>query len=653
MKKIISLSVAVVIILSTALLFSGCTWDGIQVTSLLSIDKSFSGSRTVSFTVPKSAYSDNLNEEIMEAAPVTDDGSVDLESTVTAEGDVQYFLKILFYSQGEYIFKVKHIVGREVSVNLACPDNVMAKGTKLVEDFDTVELLSWLEPVLENDNKTFGMKLKCKGASVELDGETFETTSTVNVNSIEGNPIQTIKIYTKNNKDGTYDRTFSVIMDSSMYRDVGNSINEFFEAATLTEIATSFRWTEIEESQQYQVVYNGLDIQQLQNVTNSMLSVTDGEVSYDDTDNSSTPFIEGLAFDEKLNFNAYMGEKNGEVQIIYEYELPEETTHGTATALNKGIWEEIGQWSENVYSFEKYGNTVNISIKDGIEFPLAKIEYYLEQLGDDNFRRVMDIYYKIDEESQFSGAEYACSYFIENGADAQTRTEDGYEVCSLSVKGSAIEVSLAEAKLFGGGNYFNQTISDPVLDIRVLTEIRDYIYISPLLTDINKDIPVYYTVKKGEDYNVNYLKGSDSEEAVKNDDGSLTITIKNGVSDIYVLQSKPHTGKVVLYILLALVITAAAIFILRRLYLKGKRQEWLAKSRGEEEDQEFVSLSQLPVYQKGQEAMKKTRKKILRQGKAISDSRKKKQADRMKKRELEYYNDELYDEDIYDDFDNF
>lgn len=650
MKKILSLAVAAVLILSTAFMFSGCNWGGIEVTSVLSIDKSFSGSRTVTFTIPQSSYSENLNDSILDAAPTTDDGSVAIESWTTEEGNVQYALKILFYSQGEYIFKVENILGREVSVNLACPDNVMAKGTKLTEDFDTVELLSWLEPVLEEDNNTFGMNLKCRGVTVDLEGETFETASTVNVNSIEGNPIQKIEIYTKNNKDETFDRTFSIIMDSNMYRDVGNSINEFFEAATLTEIATTFRWTEIDQSQQYQVVYTGIDIQQLQNVTNSILSVSDVEISYGDTDNSSTPFIEGLAFDEKLNFSAYMGEKNEQIEIEYTYELPEETTHGTATVLSKGIWEEEGEWNANTFTMSRYGSTMDISIKDGIEFPVAKIEYYLEQLGDDNFRRVTDIYYKTDSESQFSGAEYACSYFINNGADARTRTEDEYEVCSLSIKGSAIELSLAEAKLFGGGNYFNKTVSDPAIDIRTLTEIRDYIYLAPLLTEINKDIPIYYTVKKGKDYNVNYLTGTNSDDAVKNDDGSLTIMIKNGVSDVYVLQSKPHAGKVVLYIILALIIIAVSLFILRRLHLKGKRQELLAKNRGEEEEQEFVTLSQLPIYQKGQSAVKKTRKKILRQGKAISDSRKKKQDERMKKRELDYYNDELYDEDLGDDF---
>lgn len=650
MRKIVSLALAAIMVLSAAFLFSGCSWDGIEVSSTLSIDKSFSGSRTVAFTIPQSVYSENLDEEIMEAAPVTDDGSVSLEVLTTQNGDVMYSLKILFYSQSEYTFKVENIVGRDVSVNLACPDNVMAKGTRLTEDFDTVELLSWLEPVLENDNKAFGMELNCKGVEVNIEGEKYQTESTVNISSLEGNPIQKIAVYTKNNKDGTYDRTFFIIMDSDMYRNVGNKINEYFESATRTEIATTFRWTEKEDKQQYTVVYKGIDIQQLQSVTNSILGVTDGEISYGDTDNSSTPFIEGLAFDEKLNVSAYMGEKNGEIEITYEYELPAETTHGTTTVLSKGIWEEAGEWSENLCSFEKYGNTLDISIKDGIEFPVEKIEYSLEQIGDDNFRRVTDIYYKIDEESQFSGAEYACNYFIGNGADARTRTEDGYEVCSLSVKGSALELSLIEAKLFGGGNYFSRTVTDPALDIRVMTEIRDYIYIAPLLTEANKEIPIYYTVKQGNDYNVNFLTGTNSGDAVRNSDGSLTITIKNGISDVYIIQSKPHIGKVVLFVLISLMITALAVFILRKLYLKGKRLEALDKTRGEEEEQEFVKLSQLPVYQKGQSAMKKTRKKILRQGKAISDSRKKKQEEIMKKRRLEYYDDELYDEDLGDDF---
>lgn len=650
MKKVISVSAALLILLSTVFLFSGCNWGGLEVVSKLTIDENFSGNRTVSFTVPESVYSENLDEMIKEAAPVYEDGSVSLESSSLDNGGKKYTLSIYFFSQSEYIFKVEDILGKNVSVNLACPDNVMSKGVKFTEDFSSAELLGWLEPVLEEDDKAFGMSLDCKGTTVELEGIEYETTPAVNINTIEGQPIQSVKVYTKNNKDGTYDRTFTILMDSNIYKTVGNDINIFFENISMTDLADSCRWTEIEGSQQYQVIYTGLDLQQLQSVTNSIFSVKDIDISYGDTDNSSTPFIEGLAFDEKINLNAYLGEDKGNIHFTYEYVLPEETTHGTATALNSGIWEEQGEWQGNLYTLEGDICSANISIKDGMEFPVEKIEFYLEQIGDNNYRRVTEIYYKKNEESQFSGAEYACSYFVGKGADARTRTEDEFEVCSLSVKGSAIELSIAEAELFGGGNYFSQSVSNPALDVRTMTEIRDYIYISPLLTEMNKEIPVYYTVKPGENYNVNYLSGTGCEKAVKNSDGSMTVTIKNGKSDIYVVQSTPHTVKILIYVVFSILITAAALYVLRRLYLKGKRLEIIEKNRGEEDRQEFVKLSDLPSFQKGRSMLKKAGKKLQKQRKEISASRKKKQEERIKKRDLEFFNDELYDEDIDDDF---
>ena len=649
MKKVISISVALVILLSTVFLFSGCNWGGLQVTSKLTIDENFSGSRTVTFAVPESVYSENLDSNIKEAAPVTEDGTVTLGYSDLEEGGTEYTLSIYFSSQSDYVSRMESLLGRDVSVNLAQPDNIMAKGVRYTENFNTTELLAWLEPVLEEDDKAFGMSLECKGAVAEIEGLEYETKPTIDVNTIEGKPLQSIKVYTKNNKDGTYDRTFTILMDSNLYKTVGNQINFYFEAATDTEIADSLRWTEVDKSQQCQVVYTGLDMQQLISVTNRMFSVNDITISYGDTDNSSTPFIEGLAFDEKINLNAYVGDKNGNVPISYEYVLPEETTHGTATVLNTGIWEEQGEWSGNLYSLQYEGNCVDISIKDGIEFPVEKIQYTLQRIGDDNYRRVTEIYYKKDEESQFSGAEYACDYFTNKGADAQTRTEDEFEVCSLSIKGSAIELSIAEAQLFGGGNYFSQTVSNPALDIRTMTEIRDYVYIAPLLTEMNKEIPVYYTVLPSDDYKVNYLTGTDSGNAVKNEDGSMTITIKNGISDIYVVQSTPHVGKLIIYIVISVLITAAALYILRKLYYKNKRLEILAKKKGEEESSEFIKLSDLSSFQKGQKILKSTGKKIKKQGKAFSDSRKKKQEERIKKRDLEFFNDELYDDDL-DDF---
>ncbi len=649
MKKVISISVALVILLSTVFLFSGCNWGGLQVTSKLTIDENFSGSRTVTFAVPESVYSENLDSNIKEAAPVTEDGTVTLGYSDLEEGGTEYTLSIYFSSQSDYVSRMESLLGIDVSVNLAQPDNIMAKGVRYTENFNTTELLAWLEPVLEEDDKAFGMSLECKGAVAEIEGLEYETKPTIDVNTIEGKPLQSIKVYTKNNKDGTYDRTFTILMDSNLYKTVGNQINFYFEAATDTEIADSLRWTEVDKSQQCQVVYTGLDMQQLISVTNRMFSVNDITISYGDTDNSSTPFIEGLAFDEKINLNAYVGDKNGNVPISYEYVLPEETTHGTATVLNTGIWEEQGEWSGNLYSLQYEGNCVDISIKDGIEFPVEKIQYTLQRIGDDNYRRVTEIYYKKDEESQFSGAEYACDYFTNKGADAQTRTEDEFEVCSLSIKGSAIELSIAEAQLFGGGNYFSQTVSNPALDIRTMTEIRDYVYIAPLLTEMNKEIPVYYTVLPSDDYKVNYLTGTDSGNAVKNEDGSMTITIKNGISDIYVVQSTPHVGKIIIYIVISVLITAAALYILRKLYYKNKRLEILAKKKGEEESSEFIKLSDLSSFQKGQKILKSTGKKIKKQGKAFSDSRKKKQEERIKKRDLEFFNDELYDDDL-DDF---
>lgn len=649
MKKVISISVALVILLSTVFLFSGCNWGGLQVTSKLTIDENFSGSRTVIFAVPESVYSENLDSNIKEAAPVTEDGTVTLGYSDLEEGGTEYTLSIYFSSQSDYVSRMESLLGRDVSVNLAKPDNIMAKGVRYTENFNTTELLAWLEPVLEEDDKAFGMSLECKGTVAEIEGLEYETKPTMDINTIEGKPLQSIKVYTKNNKDGTYDRTFTILMDSNLYKTVGNQINFYFEAATDTEIADSLRWTEVDKSQQYQVVYTGLDMQQLISVTNRIFAVNDITISYGDTDNSSTPFIEGLAFDEKINLNAYVGDKNGNVPISYEYVLPEETTHGTATVLNTGIWEEQGEWSGNLYSLQYEGNCVDISIKDGIEFPVEKIQYTLQRIGDDNYRRVTEIYYKKNEESQFSGAEYACDYFTNKGADAQTRTEDEFEVCSLSIKGSAIELSIAEAQLFGGGNYFSQTVSNPALDIRTMTEIRDYVYIAPLLTEMNKEIPVYYTVLPSDDYKVNYLTGTDSGNAVKNEDGSMTITIKNGISDIYVVQSTPHVGKIIIYIVISVLITAAALYILRKLYYKNKRLEILAKKKGEEESSEFIKLSDLSSFQKGQKILKSTGKKIKKQGKAFSDSRKKKQEERIKKRDLEFFNDELYDDDL-DDF---
>ena len=421
MKKVISISVALVILLSTVFLFSGCNWGDLQVTSKLTIDENFSGSRTVIFAVPESVYSENLDSNIKEAAPVTEDGTVTLGYSDLEEGGTEYTLSIYFSSQSDYVSRMESLLGRDVSVNLAQPDNIMAKGVRYTENFNTTELLAWLEPVLEEDDKAFGMSLECKGAVAEIEGLEYETKPTIDVNTIEGKPLQSIKVYTKNNKDGTYDRTFTILMDSNLYKTVGNQINFYFEAATDTEIADSLRWTEVDKSQQYQVVYTGLDMQQLISVTNRMFSVNDITISYGDTDNSSTPFIEGLAFDEKINLNAYVGDKNGNVPISYEYVLPEETTHGTATVLNTGIWEEQGEWSGNLYSLQYEGNCVDISIKDGIEFPVEKIQYTLQRIGDDNYRRVTEIYYKKDEESQFSGAEYACDYFTNK---AQTHRQE-------------------------------------------------------------------------------------------------------------------------------------------------------------------------------------------------------------------------------------
>lgn len=241
MKKVISISVALVILLSTVFLFSGCNWGGLQVTSKLTIDENFSGSRTVTFAVPESVYSENLDSNIKEAAPVTEDGTVTLGYSDLEEGGTEYTFSIYFSSQSDYVSRMESLLGRDVSVNHAQPDNIMAKGVRYTENFNTTELLAWLEPVLEEDDKAFGMSLECKGAVAEIEGLEYETKPTIDVNTIEGKPLQSIKVYTKNNKDGTYDRTFTILMDSNLYKTVGNQINFFFEAATDTEIADSFR----------------------------------------------------------------------------------------------------------------------------------------------------------------------------------------------------------------------------------------------------------------------------------------------------------------------------------------------------------------------------------------------------------------------------
>ncbi len=578
MKKFISLFLIIVLIFSMAVLFTGCGETGITAESILKTDENFSGTRTINLRLPSKIGVTQAIELLNKNMPDMDEykDSISVEDTSDNQHTNQITFTITFDSKDDYTNKVSQLLGNEVTVNMAKPDNALISGTRYVEDFDAVQLLSWITTVLESNFDVTKINYDFESNVVDLDGSLFTTGTTAVVNEVEGEPIEKIYISTTNYKNNSYDREFVFEVTEAVYKSLGKDLEYYLDDIT-NELAQYKGWTNKGGLYEYKVIFKNLNVEELKNVTNQIMDMSQGSIAYGDFTNSSTPLSEGLIFEEQLNTLNYMGNDKSMVPVVYNYSVPTNTTHSEGSVLENGSWINKGTWSDYTYTLETNKGAEKIHIPDGIQYPISGINFYLNNNGGDNFTRTVDILYAKDNEN---GVSYAFNFFKGKGANVTREEDASYYICRIKTEGTALEVSKKTVEYFGGGNHLDYEYKENPMDISDYTNFVDYINIGYMLTAENMSKPMTYTVTKtGAENIVRVNVDSDKNKNTldrPDEQGKYVVTFTGGNASISYNGSIAHWGKLTLFTVIAvaiIVVAGALLLFYVRKFLSSEDKE--------------------------------------------------------------------------------
>lgn len=568
MKKSLSLLLAILLVLST-LMLTACGTDKAVVESVLEIDSSYNGHRSITVKYPLSARIDELADTLVQNNPLIDSDKSTFEYVGVDQDGYKFVMDIVFSNHDEYISQVSSLIGRQATSYMSLPTSALATGTRMKEDFDTADLVSWMKKYSDSVDDTKKIEYDYAVNTVSINGEVFNTKSTVDVNSLKGHPINSITIETTNLKDGTYDRTITFSVPNQTYIDLSGSIKEFFTTNT-SPAAQYCDWTSLGSVWEYKVIYKGITIEELSEYTAMLLDTDVDEVFYGDKDNSSTPLSEGLVFEENFNTASFIG-ADGEVKLLYKYALPTKTTHGDGNIYTNGKWNTIGSWQDGIYSVEHNSGNMNIRIPDGIQYAINGIRMNMEVLGKDSFSRTTEFLYS--KTQGIDGMHYAQDFFLSKGAVVETDEDEENLICRVVCEGTSAEITDELVKYFGSGNFVAYSIKEKALSLSDKTELNDYINLSYMLNSTNANRPITYTVHSSCAESIIDLScdGADTVKAAEKSQ-TLKIDVKGGQGTVSYNGNIPDTKNIVVYCVLGSLMLCATIAIIVMMLRKQRKK---------------------------------------------------------------------------------
>lgn len=567
MKKSLSFLLIALLLMST-LIFTGCTTDKAQVESLLEIDSSFAGHRSITVKYPLSADVEGLEEKLMDANPLKDSEHSQFEYVGVEQDGYTYVMDIKFNSHDEYISQISDLVSRQVHSHMSQPQTVLCSGTRMREDFDVAELISFMTEVTKNNENTGAIDYDYAENTVSIDGSVYNTDSTIDIAQRTGSQINSITVETTNLKDGTYDRTVTFSIPNKTYDELSSSIKEYFGANT-SPLAQYCDFTSQGSSWEYKVIFKALNVEQLKECTSMLLDTDKNALSYGDKNNSSTPLSEGLVFEEEFDTFSFIGKGGDCVELIYKYALPTKTTHGDGVAYYDGKWNTVGSWQDSVYTAQLSSDTVDIRIPDGIEYQINGIDMTLEVIDVDEFVRTTNFLYS--KTQGMDGMLYAKDFFEQKGATVTTTEDDENLICSVIMDGSHDEINDQLTQYFGSGNLMDYTFKNSALALNNKTSFTEYVNLSGMLNSTNANRPITYSVFSSSNEKIKTLScDSDTVKVKKNSDTLPLVQVDGGQGTVTYSGKIANTFNTIIYItvmslvLLAILVIAILRFLKKR-----------------------------------------------------------------------------------------
>lgn len=481
-------------------ILSGC---GANISTKLTIDDSFSGSREIVCKVSKEDVNnkfkggvEKIDEIIKEKCPP--------EFSYTKSEDTQnyiYTFLLNFTSKDDYEAKLEKILQRKPHVIFSTRSTFFVKGFRLSEDFDSADMLEWFKKVVREENLIDDVSNLWEIGDTTIDylGQTYKTSGKVNLVEIKYEPINKIKIITEEKKDGSFNRVITFQIPNTTLIGLQKEVEDYMAQRVPKD--GNGEWVTTDYGKDFIVTFDAKTAEEMALKTATVLDSENIRITYQENEENATPFEKEVILEEVLDFSAFASYDNGEVNIEYEY-IP---NNGSQVIFVKS--QRDGKWYDIFYDniqdgiiFSQRSNVENLKIGIKKQYVIDKVNIIMKQIGNDRYERTVVFEYK--PSVTVKEIEALKKYFEDlkvPNTKVAIETDEGITKCIVSINGNSEEITKALKVLFGERNSISYFRQNNFLKINKATAMKDVIDMTSFLQMANYNGKVdYKLITKGE-----------------------------------------------------------------------------------------------------------------------------------------------------------
>ncbi len=474
------------------------TREDVDIRTSLSVNDSFSGSRTVVLTFPQSVVSagsemeSNLDKVVQKYCP----DSMNYAKN-SSDGRISYSFILKFESKHEYETKTSTISGTHTVVSFSNPSSIMAQGWKMEESFQSADLIGWIRDGADKEGfEGFDFTTSESQTNVILNDDIQTSPPKINVNCLTGHPVQKISMTTVKQKN-VFDRTISFTISQSTFDSIKDNIASYFKDIT-DKAAASAEWKLENNSYIYNVRFNDITMKELSGYTNKLLNTVYGEVDYQDKSVGSTALAEQNSFTETLDFSSYIGNNKGNVPVEYTYSVDGSSELSECQLYDGSEWHaaldllDTNQYG-HVCAIKSTDSHIQLRINDGKQYVASSIDIVSTPLEENKLKKSITFKYDIATGGN-EASDYTKSFFQNLNIGAVQSVEGGKNTCTVTFSGTPEELNTKLPTIFGDKNLIKYSSHNQFMMLRTLKHFSDHIDLSSLIVGKNVDTPVYYSL---------------------------------------------------------------------------------------------------------------------------------------------------------------
>ncbi|MDD6174420.1 MAG: hypothetical protein PUC59_01475 [Firmicutes bacterium] len=577
---------ALFLIFVLAAVLAGCSSP---LETELSIDRGFSGKRVMTCSFTQSQLEPTgmtLSELLQNSCP--DELSWSVEGTENGE---RCTLTLEFASQQEYLKKVTALLNagtrrdpeyrRIPFVLYSTPDTILTSGCRIREDFTSADLLEWLIDAFDDaSGRPSGIVFEFVRNEVITDGgQPVSVSKWIDLNSLNAEAVSRIEIETKQSEDSElFSRVVRIVFPKHTADALGNALTDFLRG-NLPEGARSV-WTEGDDSRTYTVVFPAADLDGLQTATRTFFRSDQAALQQTQLNESSSPTVDERAVEESIDLSGFFSEGES-TDVFYSFTANEYTQLLQGSVYGTGEWIKSDKISDHrVFTYEGNEDVVRFRLVLSETHLIDSIDVAMLQNDDGTFTREMAFCF--DAQKSHNGAAYCERYFntINSTAAAAAVSKRGeQEICTLSMRGTAVELTEICSRLFGEKNVISFAETQSTFSLKNYLLFRDDIVLAQHLGETNSPTPLRYTLALNEEEAKRFplLEYSEygRQRRLKNPEqtGVFSFSVASAETRIAFDGSSYNVGGVIVLILLSLLVVALLVGLFL-LLLRSGRDPW-------------------------------------------------------------------------------